>query len=444
MQQDTATLKDLSVFTPGGGIFNLLDHTRTRQGKDALHRLVLSPPKNFQTLKEYQDAVRYLTKNPALLPNQITNGTLVMLEQFFESADFHYAMPSAAMLSLQAMMDKVFNKSTYSFNRFSLTHIADFLSGMEMMAGYANISDVPALLQTKFAEIAKLIETKPLIQQILNQQNSNSYKDIIRLNFRARRELKHTIYNLVRLYAEVDALQSLAVATLKHNWVFPTILPEDRVCFKAKGLYHPLLKNPVAYDLEFDSSQNFLILTGANMSGKTTFMRAIGIAALLAHLGAGVPATHFEINFLHGIITNMHVEDNILTGESYFLAEVRRMKRTAEKLREQASHLVLMDELFKGTNVYDAYECTRLVTEELIHKKQHILVLSTHLYEVAQQFKDHQDVRFACFVTNMTQQGEFSFTYTLKEGISDDRLGSRILQDEGVLNLLQDKPNSSV
>src|SRR5690606_27086311 len=135
-------------------------------------------------------------------------------------------------------------------------------------------------------------------------------------------------------------------------------------------------------------------LTGANMSGKTTFMRSLGVSALLAHLGMGVPAQEFHISFLEGIITHMHVEDNLILGESYFFAEVRRMKQTAQKLQKPLPHLVLMDELFKGTNVHDAYKCTKAVTEGLLLHENHIMILSTHLYEVAQQFKDRSDIIF--------------------------------------------------
>jgi DNA mismatch repair ATPase MutS len=180
-----------------------------------------------------------------------------------------------------------------------------------------------------------------------------------------------------------------------------------------------------------------MLLTGANMSGKTTFMRALGVAALLAHLGMGVPAAHMQIGFLYGIITNMHVEDDILKGESYFFAEVQRMKMTAEQLLQKGPHLVLMDELFKGTNVHDAYECTRAVIEGLLHHSQHVMILSTHLHEVAQHFSNNTAISFAYFVTEMAADEQFHFTYELKKGISNDRIGYRILQKEGVLDLLQ-------
>jgi DNA mismatch repair ATPase MutS len=153
----------------------------------------------------------------------------------------------------------------------------------------------------------------------------------------------------------------------------------------------------------------------------------------------GVPAKAMRISFLHGIITNMHVEDNILKGESYFFAEVKRMKHTAERLVQHESHLVLMDELFKGTNVHDAYECTRAVVEGLLQRPNHLMVLSTHLYEVAQHFSERKDILFAYFVTRMSEDGNYQFSYELKPGISNDRIGYRILQKEGVLDLLKKK-----
>src|ERR1700742_2411592 len=121
-------------------------------------------------------------------------------------------------------------------------------------------------------------------------------------------------------------------------------------------------------------------------------MRSLGVGALLAHLGMGVPAVALRTSFLQGVITNMQVEDNILRGESYFFAEVQRMKQTAEKLSQHEPHLVLMDELFKGTNVHDAYECTKAVIEGLLHHPNHLMILSTHLYEVAQQFSTNSKI----------------------------------------------------
>ena len=247
------------------------------------------------------------------------------------------------------------------------------------------------------------------------------------------------VYRLISHYARIDAWRSIALATRSNNWVFPELKEDTTLCFEAQGLYHPLLETPVAYDVDFSEQRNFLLLTGANMSGKTTFMRAIGVTALLAHIGMGVPAHKLKISMLEGIVTNMQVEDNLLLGESYFFAEVQRMKMTAGKLVQKLPHLVLMDELFKGTNVHDAYECTRAVVDGLLQRPEHMMILSTHLYEVAQHFKEKKEIIFAYFVTQMQEDGSYNFTYELRQGISNDRIGYRILQKEGVLDLLHQK-----
>jgi DNA mismatch repair ATPase MutS len=231
----------------------------------------------------------------------------------------------------------------------------------------------------------------------------------------------------------------MAKASIEHGWTFPELLPAAPVRFEAVGLSHPLLQHPVPYDIAFDKTSNFLLLTGANMSGKTTFMRSLGVGALLAHIGMGVPARSLRISFLQGVITNMKAEDNILRGESYFFAEVQRMKQTAEKLQRPESQLVLMDELFKGTNVHDACECTKAVVEGLLNHDNHLMILSTHLYEVAQQFSNNIGILFSYFVTTMGNDGGYKFTYELKKGISNDRIGYLILQKEGVIDLLAKK-----
>jgi DNA mismatch repair ATPase MutS len=262
---------------------------------------------------------------------------------------------------------------------------------------------------------------------------------MVKLNFEARRTLKTTVRRLIDVYAQLDALHAMGKATKINNWNFPEIVPSSPIKLQAKGLFHPLVKEPTDYNIDFNNKNSFLLLTGANMSGKTTFMRALGVATLLAHLGMGVPAKSMSISFLEGVVTNMHVEDNLQLGESYFFAEVKRMRQTALQLRQPLPHLVLMDELFKGTNVHDAYECTRAVIEGLLHFPHHILVLSTHLYEVAQLFVAEEKLMFKYFETTIDEEGKYSFSYELKEGITNDRIGFRILQQEGLLDLLQSK-----
>jgi DNA mismatch repair protein MutS len=438
MVNDRITLKDLSVFTAesGGGIFALLDHTTTQAGRDQLRTHIQHPPDTHEQLQEMQDAVRFWVGNSNLWPEVVSNGTLVMLEKFFESADHVSAPPSSINIIFGPFFQKILNKTDYFFTQFSLSHLSDFLKGCSQLADILKINDVPPLLQRELGAINQELQHR-LTEEIIAVNKNTAYRDLANLSFKARREMKNTAYRLMKHYARLDAWQSLAQATKKNKWIFPQLLPPLPASFESKGLYHPLLSEPVSYDISFNEHQNFLLLTGANMSGKTTFMRALGVGALLAHIGVGVPAMSFRISFLQGIITNMHVEDNILKGESYFLAEVKRMKQTAIKLQEPSPHLVLMDELFKGTNVHDAYECTRAVVEGLLNRPHHLMILSTHLYEVAQHFVGRKDILFAYFVTDTAPDNTYRFRYELKEGISNDRIGYRILQQEGVIDLLK-------
>ena len=440
MQNDKTTLRDLSIFTQdgSGGVFALIDRTITQAGRDALRKHIQHPPDTYEQLKEVQDAIKFWSDHLDLWPAGILNGTLVMLDKYFESADTITAPPGVLTLSLAPFFQKLFNKSEYFFTQFSLSHLSDFLKGCTELAAIADVAGVPSLLHKELSSIGEELKHR-LTPQIISLTKQTRYAELVQINYKARREMKNTVYRLMASYAKLDAWRSMAKASVEHKWVFPELLPAMPVFLEAEGVRHPLLEHPVSYNIKFDNNRNFLLLTGANMSGKTTFMRALGVSTLLAHLGMGVPAANMRTSFIQGIITNMQAEDNILRGESYFFAEVQRMKQTAEKLLQRQPHLVLMDELFKGTNVHDAYECTRAVVDGLLHHPNHIMILSTHLYEVAQQFSNDRRILFSYFVTDLAREGNYTFTYQLKDGISNDRIGYLILQKEGVIDLLNRK-----
>ena len=437
MRTDRTTLKDLSIFTAGqsGGVFDLLDRVTTGAGRDALRALILEPPASYEALLRTQETVRWWAANPDAWTDKISNGTLVMLEKFFETADSVSAPPTGLSAVLGPLLQKWLNRGQYTFVQFSLTHLTDFFRGVNSIVELLAREDLPQLLREAL-ERMQVALSHPLIPELAGVSKTTTFAQLARLAFRTRRELKLTVHTLIAEYARLDALQGMARATKEHRWTFPELLAEAPVRLLASGVFHPLLAQPVGYEVKFSEGQSFMLLTGANMSGKTTFMRALGVGALLAHLGCGVPAAAMRISFLHGVVTNMHVEDNILRGESYFFAEVQRMKGTALRLTEDKPHLVLMDELFKGTNVHDAYECTRAVVEGLLKHPRHLMVLSTHLHEVAEHFSPRPDILFAYFVTDTAADGSFQFSYALRQGISSDRIGYRILRQEGVLRLL--------
>jgi DNA mismatch repair ATPase MutS len=115
---------------------------------------------------------------------------------------------------------------------------------------------------------------------------------------------------------------------------------------------------------------------------------------------------------------------------------VQRIKTTINKINDGKKWLVLIDELFKGTNVQDAMKCSLTVIKGLIKIKNSLFILSTHLYEIGEELKQHPNISFKYFETEVSEE-QLQFSYQLKEGISNDRIGYVILKREKVVELLE-------
>jgi DNA mismatch repair ATPase MutS len=252
-----------------------------------------------------------------------------------------------------------------------------------------------------------------------------------------RYHYKQNFLELVDIYSQLDAWYGMAVAVNELKLSFPVFISSNEPVLKAKNLYHILLHEPVAYDVELNQNHNFIFLTGANMAGKSTFIKAVGSAVFLAHIGMGVPAESLHLSLFDGLLSNINVVDNIVKGESYFYNEVQRIKNTILKVNDGRKWLILIDELFKGTNVEDAMKCSTVVIEGLIKIKRSLFILSTHLYQIGENLKGYPNIDFKYFETEVTD-GNLIFNYQLKDGVSNDRLGYLILKKEKVIELLEE------
>jgi len=251
-----------------------------------------------------------------------------------------------------------------------------------------------------------------------------------------RDHFKNQSAELVEIYSRLDAYMSLARACQGYQYSFPEITESKEPFIKATGLHHMLLQTPVSYDIELTKDRNFLFLTGANMAGKSTFIKAVGVAVYLAHLGLAVPAQQMQLSLFDGLLSNIQVVDNIIKGESFFFNEVQRIKNTIEKISDGKNWLILIDELFKGTNQQDAVKCSITVIEGLRKMQNALFILSTHLYEIGDDLRKYSNIQFHYFETAV-EDDQLVFSYQLKQGISNDRLGYLILKKEGVVALLE-------
>jgi len=204
-----------------------------------------------------------------------------------------------------------------------------------------------------------------------------------------------------------------------------------------EDVYHPLLKNPVGNSIKADQTSNMIFLTGANMAGKSTFMKSFGIAVYLAHMGFPVPASRMEFSVQNGMFTTINLPDNINMGYSHFYAEVMRVKKVAESVGGSKNLIVIFDELFRGTNVKDAYDATVAVTEAFAANRNCTFIISTHIIEAGETLKERcNNINFINLPTVM-EGSTPRYTFKIAPGISSDRHGMIIINNEGILDILK-------
>jgi DNA mismatch repair ATPase MutS len=434
MQVDKTTLSDLSIFNSdeNQSVFNLLNFTQTNQGRDYLHNILSNPLSSVDAIQDAQNTIQQLQLLTPQWPQTITNGTLMVLERFYDTPVNTYpARPTA----IDSFMYRVFSSFDFSLTKYSITHFINFLQGIQHIKNLLHKKQGRQLLL--WSSKIDLLLNKPLIQSIIQEDKNARLTSAQILKYAAflRNHFKHECFDLIDIYSRLDAYFSLAIACTKYEFCFPSIQASPQPYVQVTNLFHPLLQLPVSYTVELNKSKNFLFLTGANMAGKSTFIKAAGISVYLAHIGMGVPAKQMELSLFDGLLSNIHVMDNIVKGESYFFNEVQRIKSTVEKISDGKNWFILIDELFKGTNIQDAMKCSTTVIEGLHKMNNALFVLSTHLYEIAEDLKKHSNIQFRYFETQVVND-QLLFSYHLKEGISNDRLGYLILKKEGVVDLL--------
>ncbi len=432
---DSTTYNDISVFhhEEEYSIFHKFNFTQTIGGKEWLRRYFKEPHNDLKTILGVQNIIKTLIEHIDEWPTEISNGTVLVIEKFF---DYNLDLIPRNPNPVNGFVYKWLHSPDYSMIKYSVKHFADFYRGIRKLIQLFDGKELPARIQfhiDRFEDLLKNIPVKKLSE--LQSEDSLSVKENLYFGYHLLENYKSATLELIDLYGRMEAWYSMAVAVKTYNLQFPEFIEQETPLIKAKELYHILLQKPVAYTLQMDPDQNFLFLTGANMAGKSTLIKSVGSAVFLAHLGMAVPAQEMQLTLFDGLLTNINVVDNIAKGESYFYNEVQRIKNTIERINTGKKWLVLIDELFKGTNVQDAMKCSTTVIKGLIKIKNSLFILSTHLYEISEELTTYPNISFRYFET-LFENDKLEFSYQLKEGVSNDRLGYVILKKEKVVEML--------
>jgi len=441
MRIDRHTLKDLEIFKSDENtttVFDLIDKTKTAGGNYRLREMFLNPPETFRELVIQQEAVKYFTE-PDNYGDFIPQYSSHQMRSFEEYLSSNINVVENGNLITCARFCIV-DIEAYRYLKNSLRDIIDFVFGFNKIFIITG-SEIPVLLRDARNEIINLMDDPDFRSATRLKENRRFlFLKVLQSDRIMRTRLKNTLANILKWYYEIDALLSMAKVTVECKFQFPEIIDKESSIFNAEGLFHPLLQNPVPCNVSLNKDSNFIFLTGPNMAGKTTFLKAAGTAVYMAHLGMGIPVKCAKISYFDRLFTSLNVTDSISTGYSFFYSEVLRVKQLAESLKNGEKTFSLFDELFRGTNVKDAYDASLMIISGLVKWNDSVFILSSHLWELLEKIKVYPNIKEFCFESEIVN-GTPVFSYHLKPGISDMRLGITIIKNEKILELLNSVKN---
>jgi DNA mismatch repair protein MutS len=229
-----------------------------------------------------------------------------------------------------------------------------------------------------------------------------------------------------------EAYLSVSDGISRHGFQFPTF---QETGFSIEGLYHPLIKNPVRNDLTV--SRNVILLTGPNMSGKSTLLKAVSLCVYLGQQGLAVPASKVAMPFFSTISVAINLTDSIVSGYSHFMSEIVALKNVLEDAVENKKCFAVFDELFRGTNIEDALEISTSTIRGLVKFTNSLFIISTHLHQLKNMEEISNGEVETFYIECGLNNNIPAFTYKLKDGWSDLKIGRILFEKEGLNRLLQ-------
>ena len=236
---------------------------------------------------------------------------------------------------------------------------------------------------------------------------------------------KETVQDWFEVIAFFDAQNSLANFCYNYpDYQFPKISSETSIV-KAKKLGHPLLNSKDRIDNDFEIDQKkFYIITGANMAGKSTFLRTIGLSIVMANIGLPVCAESFQYKPLK-LITSMRTSDSLANNESYFYSELKRLKFIVDLMKDD-EYFIILDEILKGTNSKDKAAGSRKFVEKLVGFSS-TGIIATHDISLCDLDQEYDEIKNYFFEAEI-KEDELYFDYILKEGICKNMNASFLLK----------------
>lgn len=477
---DYPLIRDLGLFGPHS-LWTLLDETLTEGGQRKLLAWMSTAPLNQDFLKRRQDRIQslrpqtwfYTRLGLQIQEDEVNVSTLQIrdfLKDSFVPAGFMkiFAVNLLLWVSLVLLFvaTKTWDLGVPSFVFMIFPLVSWFSLGVSAAAFSKGVglSHHLSMLGPLFGSIEKRArQNRPLSEVCAEILKEAPSRDVKRLEFilgfvgtqtnpllhlllnsflpwtqvsvffleRYRQKIALGFPKCVDELSELEVLGSLLIFDRYQTQTYPEFA--DNTTLQCQKMYHPLLERTkaVANDLSFPSQKTLGLLTGSNMSGKSTFLRTIGVNQILANMGAPVFAEKFVTVPLK-IETCIEVSDSLRDGYSYFYAEVRRLRDILKVAATGEPVLFLIDEIFRGTNNRERQIGSRAVIKTLAQRPTAVGFISTHDLELTNLESSHATLINLHFREDINERGEMIFSYQLKHGPCPTTNALRIMQAEGI------------
>lgn len=437
---DKQTILDLDLKEKNkeeNSIFSLFNYTKTIGGRNKLDLFFNNPLSDIEFLEHRIQVLKYF--QDSFSSYRFDKECFDFIEYYFNQQNIPLRF-SPSISVFKAVKNILTPRNEYYVIRRGIQYLIGALNDFYSSIKNINVETAPQYIINSRSKVLEVFNNTPLkiILELKNRMTINPL-EIGKLDFYFRKQYLSQVKDILEIIYEFDAYISVSLAKNKLGFSYPEYSKELRF-YKVMGLFHPFLNNPITNDIEFTPQRNILFLTGPNMAGKSTFLKSLSISIYLSHIGFPVPAKELTTSIFNGLITTVNLPDNINKGYSHFYNEVLRVKYVAEKINQSGNLFIIFDEIFKGTNVKDAYEASLAVISGLSKLNNSFFAISTHLIEVGEELKTCPSIFFKNFEANFID-GKPNYTFKLNDGITYERIGMYILKKEKILELIECQKN---
>lgn len=437
---DRQTLEDLNLLGrfKKDSVINIFDRTRTRGGQQMLEAMFRSPMTDAGEINRRSAEFSYYKGLGAEFP--FTQEQIDAAEYWLAAGNATGRFSAAAGVFMYKCRQIFANDRNYEKLLESLSGVAAIACGTAALLGSFPDGNCPVKKEKDMLTAAFSGASLERLNAITATGGRMSLREAMSADSFLRVSLRPAVDAMMSLLPRIDVGLSVGAAAAERGFGFAEAVPAQDGSgrfFEMQGVWHPSLTKAVPNDVRIDSERNVFFLTGVNMAGKSTFMKAVSATLYLASMGFPVPVKKMSFTPVDGIYTSINVPDDISRGYSHFYAEVLRVKHIAREVQSGKNLFIIFDELFKGTNVKDAYDATLAVTEAYASHRNCLYIISTHIVEVGPAIAERcGNVQFRFLPAEMDGTVPV-YTYRLADGISADRHGMTIIRNERILETIR-------